>query len=130
MYYFDNEEVEILYKVITNLLNKQYRSELLEIEEVKNGKFVVERDPESGEYSIIFVWWNDFGLRGEESMERIGNEIQNKVMPKTRHLSREVRGISDMIEPENDKYFFDVKALHQFKRENFENLIEDGEIYY
>lgn len=124
MYYFNNEEVKILYKIIAELLNKEYRSDLNDIKEVKDGKFVVDRDPETGEYSIVFVWWNGFGINEETmTMREMGNDIKEYVMPATRRVRRKVREIQEEIEPDNDKYFFDMTSMHRFKEGQFENYI-------
>lgn len=131
MDYFNDQEVEILYKVITNLLNNKYRGKLTDIDKVKDGKFIVERDPESGEYTILFVWWNDFGIDEETmSMKEMGNDIKEHVMPMTRRMTREVRGVQDRIEPDNDKYFFKMNASHKFTKDNYNSIVEDGELYY
>lgn len=119
-----------MYKIIVNLLNDHYRPELLDIDEVKQGKFVVRQDPDTDEYGIIFIWQNDFGINEQEmGMGEMGDIIREEVMPVTIRMDREVRGIKDMIEPDNKEWLLDMQSMHEFKEENFDSIMKDGEFY-
>jgi len=115
------------YEFITGLLNKHYRDNLLEIDEVKRGKFILEFDPECGDPKITFLWWNDFGL---EEPDEITEEWENnfdKIYDEELHPAKvKVWERIDEIKDEFvDGFYPHTHGFHEIREKNYELGIEE-----
>jgi len=117
------ENLDACYKMLNGLLNEHYREELLDIDEVKKGKFVLEHDPETGDPKIKFIWWNNFGLEEpdeitEEWKEEFDQVYHDKLRPKEQEVHQAIRDIKEQF---IDSFYPDISSFHEILESNYEH---------
>jgi len=120
------ENLDACYKMLNGLFNKHYREELLNIDGVKRGKFILEHDPETGDPEINFIWWNNFGLEEPDEMteefeEEFDQVYHNKLRPKEKEVHQAIRNIKEQFV---DEFYPDISAFHEINEGNFEIAME------
>lgn len=115
-------DLESCYNFITNFLNHHYREELLEIDEVKRGKFILEYCPESGDPGITFIWWNDFDLEEPDEItdeweEEFNRVYNNRIKPAVQKVRQKVSKIKEQF---YDGFYPDIISFHELHEENYE----------